>query len=340
MSAKLQEAKRFKRNAALLLGAVASGIGFYLWYTNSTEHDSKSNSSSNDAFTASVAKEDAAVLAEMVGEEALSVDLVPALYADAVLFMSTTTAVKVPTDKQLVLYALFKQVNKGPCNIPKPGLFEITGRAKWDAWQKLGAMDTVSAMRGYIGLVTEIGGTAWYDFDTDIAAAKLAQQQADGTANSGGTLSLAPTMSRMAVEDDDEDADRKDNADIPETDFRTDVCYYAQKGDIAKLQQAVANGEEVDYQDSQGMTALHWAIEGTNLDMVIALLNLNADPNVADEAEDTPLHYACNAEEVDIVRKLVAAGANPLLLNTDGESCSDFATADIQTALTQAAPQQ
>ena len=36
------------------------------------------------------------------------------------------------------------QATFGSCNKDKPGVFDLVGRAKWDAWNKLGSMDQVS----------------------------------------------------------------------------------------------------------------------------------------------------------------------------------------------------
>ncbi|CAI7989874.1 Enoyl-CoA delta isomerase 2 [Geodia barretti] len=47
-------------------------------------------------------------------------------------------------EAKLKLYALYKQATFGSCNKDKPGVFDLVGRAKWDAWNKLGSMDQVS----------------------------------------------------------------------------------------------------------------------------------------------------------------------------------------------------
>ncbi len=40
-----------------------------------------------------------------------------------------------PSDEELLeLYALYKQVTCGDCDIERPGLMDPKGRAKWDAW--------------------------------------------------------------------------------------------------------------------------------------------------------------------------------------------------------------
>lgn len=53
----------------------------------------------------------------------------------------TTEAKALPSsisnDDKLELYALFKQANVGDVNTDRPGgFFDMTGKAKWDAWNK------------------------------------------------------------------------------------------------------------------------------------------------------------------------------------------------------------
>lgn len=47
------------------------------------------------------------------------------------------------------------------------------------------------------------------------------------------------------------------------------------------------------------------------------LLHMGADPNLADEDGDTPLHVCENAE---IAQRLIAAGANPHARNGEGKT--------------------
>lgn len=37
--------------------------------------------------------------------------------------------------QQLALYGLYKQATTGPCTTSKPGIFDLSGRAKWCAAQ-------------------------------------------------------------------------------------------------------------------------------------------------------------------------------------------------------------
>ena len=57
---------------------------------------------------------------------------------------------------KLKLYALFKQATNGPCDTPKPGVFDFVGQAKWTAWNGLGDMSKLDAERNYIRYVQEL----------------------------------------------------------------------------------------------------------------------------------------------------------------------------------------
>jgi len=53
----------------------------------------------------------------------------------------------------LKMYALYKQATQGDVSTPKPGLSDLVGRAKWDAWNQLKGSDADTAMQNYIDLV-------------------------------------------------------------------------------------------------------------------------------------------------------------------------------------------
>lgn len=42
-----------------------------------------------------------------------------------------------PMDEEMLkVYSLFKQASVGDVNTDRPGMFDFTGKAKWDAWQQ------------------------------------------------------------------------------------------------------------------------------------------------------------------------------------------------------------
>ncbi|GAU90083.1 hypothetical protein RvY_02554-2 [Ramazzottius varieornatus] len=60
-----------------------------------------------------------------------------------------------PTVK-LKLYGLFKQATTGECNVAKPGMLDMVGKAKWSAWKELGSMSQDDAKQKYIDTVNEL----------------------------------------------------------------------------------------------------------------------------------------------------------------------------------------
>lgn len=53
-------------------------------------------------------------------------------------------------DEKLFLYSRFKQATVGKNDTPKPGMLDLKGKAKWNAWNDLGDMSKEEAMRQYI----------------------------------------------------------------------------------------------------------------------------------------------------------------------------------------------
>ncbi len=59
-------------------------------------------------------------------------------------------------DQLLSLYALFKQGTEGDASGKRPGMMDIKGRAKFDAWAKLKGTDQEQAMQKYVALVKSL----------------------------------------------------------------------------------------------------------------------------------------------------------------------------------------
>ncbi|KAG3121489.1 hypothetical protein PI124_g175 [Phytophthora idaei] len=64
------------------------------------------------------------------------------------------TFTKNPTnDEKLALYAYYKQATVGDNTTPAPGMFDLTGKAKWNAWNAKKGVSTEDAMKAYIAEV-------------------------------------------------------------------------------------------------------------------------------------------------------------------------------------------
>ncbi|XP_053183533.1 acyl-CoA-binding domain-containing protein 7 [Scomber japonicus] len=62
-----------------------------------------------------------------------------------------------PTDQELLdLYGLYKQAVVGDVNTDRPGMMDLKGKAKWDAWNSRKGMSKDDAMSAYVALGKEI----------------------------------------------------------------------------------------------------------------------------------------------------------------------------------------
>jgi acyl-CoA-binding protein len=56
----------------------------------------------------------------------------------------------------LELYALFKQATVGDVTGTRPGMLDLKGRAKFDAWEKKKGLAKEAAEAAYVALVSEL----------------------------------------------------------------------------------------------------------------------------------------------------------------------------------------
>ena len=63
---------------------------------------------------------------------------------------------KPDNDTLLKLYALFKQGQRGDVEGKRPGMMDLKGRAKYDAWTGLKGQTSEAAMQEYIALVNTL----------------------------------------------------------------------------------------------------------------------------------------------------------------------------------------
>lgn len=59
-------------------------------------------------------------------------------------------------DVLLKLYALFKQATEGDVQGKRPGMMDIKGRAKFDAWAAIEGLSAEDAMQEYVDLVESL----------------------------------------------------------------------------------------------------------------------------------------------------------------------------------------
>ena len=80
-----------------------------------------------------------------------------AQFSDAQVRVKTLKAR--PSNQDLLqLYALYKQGSEGNCAGKRPGIFDIKGRAKFDAWAQKKGVDAQAAKTDYVSLVNRLLG--------------------------------------------------------------------------------------------------------------------------------------------------------------------------------------
>jgi len=58
----------------------------------------------------------------------------------------------------LKIYALYKQATDGDVDGKRPGMTDMVGRFKWDAWNELKGKSSDEAMQEYIDLIEDLKG--------------------------------------------------------------------------------------------------------------------------------------------------------------------------------------
>ncbi|KAK4489751.1 hypothetical protein RD792_000387 [Penstemon davidsonii] len=218
------------------------------------------------------------------------------------------TALKVSNEVQLKLYGLYKIATEGPCSAPQPLALKMAARAKWEAWQKLGAMPPEEAMEKYIDIVSEL----YPSWAAGSATKKKDKESSDApTADSKGPI--GPVFSTFMYDEE------------PGCELKLDAIHaFAREGDEEKLLKCIESGVPLNLKDSEGRTPLHWAVDRGHMNTTALLLNKNADVNAKDNEGQTALHYASVCERAAIADLLVKHGANIEVEDDEGNTPSDL----------------
>lgn len=96
----------------------------------------------------------------------------------------------------------------------------------------------------------------------------------------------------------------------------------AKRHDGAAVRALLASGgrRTVNTTDAEGMTPLLWAVHHADLDMVTRLLGAGADPTIANRYGVSPLHEAALQTDLPVVLALIKAGASPTATYGAGET--------------------
>ena len=106
--------------------------------------------------------------------------------------------------------------------------------------------------------------------------------------------------------------------------------------DRAAVRALLQQGVEVDAAESDGMTALHWAVHNDDAETVSLLIGAGANVTAANRYGVTPLSIACTNGGAAIVERLLKAGADPDTALPGGETALMTAARTGNTAVLKA----
>ncbi|XP_038686760.1 acyl-CoA-binding domain-containing protein 1 isoform X2 [Tripterygium wilfordii] len=231
-------------------------------------------------------------------------------FSAATAFVATAAAdrlsQKVSNELQLQLYGLYKIATEGPCSTPQPSALKMSARAKWQAWQKMGAMPPEEAMLKYIEIVTEL-------YPTWASGSSMRKAGNDGASSAEAKGPMGPVFSSFVYEEEGGNELKMDA-----------IHAFAREGEVDNLLKCIESGVSVDAKDSEGRTPLHWAVDRGHLNIVEKLVGRNADVNTKDNEGQTPLHYAAVCEREVVAEFLVKHNAEINVKDNSGDSPCDL----------------
>ncbi|KAG2120786.1 uncharacterized protein F5147DRAFT_663292 [Suillus discolor] len=205
----------------------------------------------------------------------------PSIDEAASYLSSAPSLSKVSTTIKLELYGLFKYLKVAPKpQGSRPHIFDMTGRAKWDAWKA--ASDTYvnnshAAAQRYRAIAQELG---W---------------KSDSTPNSAS-----------GKRSEDEGAD----AGVQSDSAGSGSSSGGGGGMGTSVSLLVNPGPDLG--EAQTLHGLAIAGDAEKL-MAFLLVNPAVDINARDEFDYTALHLACDRGNLSVVQALLSKGGDPLL---------------------------
>lgn len=210
----------------------------------------------------------------------------------------------------LEFYGLYKQATIGPCNTSKPGIFSMNARAKWNAWNDLGAMSKESAMQSYITKLNEIEP----DWDQNTSSNKKQKKPA-----------WVSVSTPLATESDDEHKEAKTLIDFVK-DGNIDEILALFSASLSIEQRDKPKNVQINDYDADGLGAIHWAADRGHANILEILLKNGANVNLVDnESGQTALHYAISCGHLECIKTLLNYGADPKIADSDDVTCIDLA---------------
>ncbi|GAF04274.1 ankyrin repeat domain-containing protein [Saccharicrinis fermentans] len=122
------------------------------------------------------------------------------------------------------------------------------------------------------------------------------------------------------------------DANSTDANKRTTLMMAAFNGHTEIVSLLLNNGADVNLTDNINRTALMYASTGPFTTTVLTLLQAGAQPNLIDNEENwTAVMMAAAEGQLEVVKTLVAHGADLTMVDVDGESSLDFANSKGHT---------
>ncbi|GAA5931472.1 hypothetical protein JCM3775_006864 [Rhodotorula graminis] len=217
----------------------------------------------------------------------------PTAFERAVAYVGSSTAPS-STELKLRLYSLYKvaTTSSRTPTASRPGLLDFSGRAKWDAWSRLGKEDEIARLSD-----DEVSDWARRAYVDEARALGFAEELDEVQERPGPRKGKKDQMVAVSTLEDSF-VDEAPPSRIHEL---------AIDGDVAALEEFLAGdgkGVDLNERDSYGYAPLHLATDRGHADVVKALLAHGADRSLPDEDGNTALDLARLAEHADLVELL------------------------------------
>merc|ERR1719456_811691 len=92
----------------------------------------------------------------------------------------------------------------------------------------------------------------------------------------------------------------------------------AKKGDLAKMQEFLKGGKDVNAKDFKGVTPLGYAVGHDQLSAVKVLIDAKANLDEVDSVGNSAVHFAAGYGRVKVLEHLLARGAQASKVNQMG----------------------
>lgn len=195
----------------------------------------------------------------------------------------------------LQYYGLYKQGGSGDCNTKRPSMFQMTAKAKWDSWNQLKGMTRKVAMDNYVKLLT----TTVPDWSLKKASWVSVSSQSIPPEN------IIPEDAMLLSD-------------------------FIKEGDVDNfLKHLTTPIDDINDLDEAGLGLIHWAADRNQLDVLRILLGLpGLNINLQDSEGQTALHYAASCGHKDCLELLLEKGADKMIVCADGSMARDIACDD------------